>query len=195
MKIVLLFLLTLSIASTTHGMLLIPQRLTEQSFVTTAVHKLLIGNTYCYTPEQAIKNQCESCFVTWVDWLIHGPQKNLLNTTNQDGYTPLHLAIMKGLDTYVSHLLLQGACILAPVGQEQHYHKGYTPLQLAIVYGKKECIKVLLQDLHFHNVDLRGTWDFAKNYGIEVQKIYEQADQEIGRKRLTPVMGVVVNKE
>ncbi|MDD9140185.1 MAG: ankyrin repeat domain-containing protein, partial [Candidatus Cardinium sp.] len=72
------------------------------------------------------------------------------NKTNQDGYTPLHIAAQCGHESIVTYLLNRGADI------NKENKKGKTPLSLAAEAGHiATAKKLMIQKAHLRN---RSTW-------------------------------------
>lgn len=150
-----------------------------------ATHNAWPGNAYCPSAFAAIKNQCGSCCTAWIDHMV-APQgqdvelsKNPLEAHDEEGFSLLHRAAEHGQPELIIYLLEKGAFIENLTGDANHHHKNYTPLQIAIIYGKKPCIITLLRA----GANKKDMWDFARSYGIEIQRLYEQADQEVGREQ------------
>ncbi len=186
MKILFLLLLTLLIAPVVSGMKTTPKipvplmgKNKAQRFFYMASHNLSIGGDYCLNAYMALARNCKNCFESWIINLTTDVElgANKLDTLDDTGYTLLHQAVLNDKPPAISFLITNGANLKTPAREGQNY-AGLTPIKLAIVYGKKECIKELLRN----GAKEEGLWDLAHSHGIEVQKIYEQADQEVKRE-------------
>lgn len=199
-KLVLLFLLT---STTSHAMFWrraqkepcveaapIPAPLRNkgyfQQLAYKAAHQALHGTSFCSDAFTAVKRDCGSCCIAWIDDMTTHNNvdvelgKNPLDALDAEGYSLLHYAATSNLPDLIAYLSSKGASLEIGIDESHRYYRLFTPLQIAIVHGKKPCMMTLLR----LGAKKDGMWDFARSRCIEVQKLYEQADQEVGREQM-----------
>jgi ankyrin repeat protein len=120
------------------------------------------------------------------DLLTEALLRGLANPNVQDsnGYTPLHQAVMQGLDSIVSILLKYNA----HVSLSDNTSKRYTPLDLAIFYDQTACIELLKSSGALSQDDIK---DFAATCiqsvykGYRARKVYQE---KLSRKKAVTVI-------
>lgn len=90
------------------------------------------------------------------------PSTQLLSIQNNQGYSPLHIAVLKNQPAFVRRLVVAGARLELRDGE------GHSPLHLAARRGYVECAEALLKPVAVHEVGHGG--------GIRVQAAVQQVD-------------------
>jgi ankyrin repeat protein len=95
-----------------------------------------------------------------------------IDQKDKNGYTPLHLAIMKKERALAQYFLENGADVNA------RSHKGITPLHICAHDGNKELLEMLLQygaNLEIKDKQNRSSVDFARHHGHhEIEEYLKQ---------------------
>ena len=105
-------------------------------------------------------------YIKIVDALIHVPNVNL-NSRNEQGYTPLHVAVMSGMKESVRLLIEVGADINITNNNQ------WTALHRAAYYGYNNIVDMLIHTPHV-NVNLRNEYGQTPLY-VAVDRGREQS--------------------
>ena len=90
------------------------------------------------------------------------PSTQLLSIQNNQGYSPLHIAVLKNQPAFVRRLVVAGARLELRDGE------GHSPLHLAARRGYVECAEALLKPVAVHEVGHGG--------GLRVHAAVQQID-------------------